>query len=60
MCPSNSETDLDIQLEHCESRTRVDDRGRYLFDSKQHGRGKRNGRLHTGITEDDETVAIVS
>ncbi len=48
------ELEDDPDLEDCEGQARVDDRGRYLFDRKQHGRGKRKGRLYIGITEDDE------
>ena len=48
------EMEDDPELENCEGQTRVGDRGRYLFDRKQRGRGKRKGRLHIGITEDDE------
>lgn len=48
------EMDPNPDLEDCEGETRVNDRGRCLFDRKQRGRGKRKGRLHIGITEDDE------
>jgi hypothetical protein len=48
------ELEGDADLEDCEGQARVDDRGRYLFDRKQRGRGRRKGRLNVGITEDDE------
>lgn len=48
------EIDGDPELEDCEGQDRVDDRGRYLLDRKQRGRGKRKGRMYAGITEDDE------
>jgi hypothetical protein len=48
------EIDGDPDLEDSEGQTRVTDRGRYLFDRKQRGRGRRKGRAYAGMTEDDE------
>ena len=48
------ELDGDPDLEDGEGQARVDERGRYLFDRKHRGRGKRKGKIYAGITEDDE------